>query len=219
MAETSEKQLIIAGLGNPGKKYEMTRHNMGYLVVQAFAHLFGLQLKEDKRFLAKVAKGRMQNVTVHLVLPTTYMNESGQSVRRVVDYYKLAAQDIAIVSDDVVLPFGEMRLRSQGTAGGHNGLKSVQRHLGTIHYTRLRMGIGREGEAGKELSDFVLDKFTKSELEQLPVFIGKGAQVLEQLLTDTVENVMNVVNVRKKDKIGKREEGSQAQSPDRRNKG
>ncbi|MFQ5729538.1 MAG: aminoacyl-tRNA hydrolase [Waddliaceae bacterium] len=200
MVDSGEKQLVFVGLGNPGKKYEMTRHNMGYLVIRALAHLHGLQIKEEKRFLARVARGRIQNVDVHLVLPTTYMNESGQAVRRYIDYFKLTTEDIVVVSDDVAIPFGEMRLRPQGTAGGHNGLKSVERHLGTTQYVRLRMGIGREREIGKELSGYVLDRFTKSELEKLPMLLEGGAQVLVRLLTERVGTVMNVVNVRKKEK-------------------
>ena len=176
----------------------MTRHNMGFLVVQALAYLCRLSFKEEKRFLAKVARGKIHNVDMHLVLPSTYMNESGQAVRSYLDYFKLTAQDVVVVSDDVDLPFGEMRLRTQGSAGGHNGLKSVERHLGTMQYARLRLGIGRGRSVGEGIVGHVLDRFTASELEQLPPILEEGARVLARLLNETVETVMNEVNVRPK---------------------
>ena len=130
--------MMIVGLGNPGKKYEMTRHNMGYLVVQVFAHKYGWMFKEEKQLNAKIAKGKVRDAVIHLVLPTTYMNESGRAVRKVMDYYKWDIDDLLVIVDDIALPFGEMRLRKMGSAGGHNGLESVQKHVGTTRYARLR---------------------------------------------------------------------------------
>lgn len=208
MGDKSEKQIIFVGLGNPGKKYEMTRHNMGAIVVQGFAHIYGLSLKAENRFLAKVAKASIQGVTVHVVLPMTYMNESGLAVRKYVDYFKLTPQDVVVVSDDADLSFGELRLRSQGSSGGHNGLKSIQTHLGTTQYSRLRVGIGRKQEPGKELSGYVLDRFTKNEAEELSSTVDSGVKALNMLLSETVENVMNVVNVRKKEEHQKSTENN-----------
>ena len=188
------KQKLFVGLGNPGRKYEMTRHNMGYLAVQAFAKLHNLSVKEDKQLLGLTTKGEIETVKVHLVLPTTYMNESGQTVRKYLDYYKLNVADLVIICDDTELPFGQLRLRETGTAGGHNGLKSVERYLGTSRYARLRMGIGRNLSPSQVLSDYVLDNFTAAELECLPSLLMKATQALRQLLTDSFSNVMNVVN-------------------------
>lgn len=194
MAEQESRNFVFVGLGNPGRKYEMTRHNMGYLVIEGFAHFHKITLKEDKRLKAKVGKGNIGNDTIHLVLPTTYMNESGQAIRKYLDYYKLTAQDVVVVTDDVAIPFEEQRLRSQGSAGGHNGLKSVEQHLKTKMYTRLRLGIGRNQEHPQVMKNFVLDTFNKKEIEALPQFLDKGVKTLEMLLNDTLANVMNAVN-------------------------
>lgn len=196
MAETAEKQCVIVGLGNPGKNYEMTRHNMGFLVVQGFAHALGWPFKEDKQFFAKVAKGKIDQVTVHLLLPLTYMNESGKALRSYLEYYKLGPQHVIIVNDDIDLDFGQMRVRMVGSAGGHNGLKSIQAHLHTQHYVRLRMGIGR-GEKQKILADYVLDRFSKEEEEQLADFLIEGIHVMRHLITEETSVVMNKVNKRK----------------------
>jgi PTH1 family peptidyl-tRNA hydrolase len=188
-----EKVRFYVGLGNPGKKYQMTRHNMGYLVIETLAHLHQIPMADDKRFLAIVGKGIINGVQVHLVLPTTYMNESGQAVRRYMDYYKIPIEDLVVATDDADIPFGEIRIRTQGSTGGHNGLKSVQAHLGTTDYARIRLGIGREGERGT-LADFVLDMFNKSETDQLASILNRGAEALEMLLTEEIVNVMNKVN-------------------------
>ncbi len=190
-----EKVRLFVGLGNPGKKYEMTRHNMGYLVIQTFAHLHHISMTDDKRFLGIVGKGKINGVQVHLLLPTTYMNESGQSVRKYMDYHKITLDDIVVVTDDADISFGKLRLREEGSSGGHNGLKSIQAHVGTINYARLRIGIGREGERGT-LADFVLDTFSKIEGEQLVKILDKGAATLEMLLGEDLTNVMNKVNIK-----------------------
>jgi len=192
----SEKQFVIIGLGNPGTQYEMTRHNMGALLVQGFAHTYGVALKADKRFFAKTAKLSCQGSIVHLVLPMTYMNESGQALRLYLDYYKLEPKDVIVACDDADLDFGQLRLRAQGSSGGHNGLKSIQKHLGSSHYMRLKLGIGRAEHKDKELKDHVLDRFSKMEAEKLPEIVEAGIKVLKMLLIETAESVMNVVNMR-----------------------
>lgn len=197
-AEKKEQQKMFVGLGNPGKKYEMTRHNMGTLVVGAFAKSCSFPLKDDRNFSAKVAKGRIFDVMVHVMLPQTYMNESGHAVRKYLDFFRLNPRDLVVVSDDVALPFGHMRLRSKGSAGGHNGLKSVESHLGTQDYPRLRVGIGRDHEENQDLSDYVLDRFTGSEVKLLPDILGRGVEILTKLLTQPFEQIMNVVNVKVK---------------------
>ena len=195
-SNSETKEWLFVGLGNPGKKYEMTRHNMGYLAVQAFAKLHDLAVKENRQLMALTAKGEISNIRVHLVLPTTYMNESGQAVRKYLDYYKLNITDLVVVCDDTNLPFGQLRLKEMGTAGGHNGLKSIERHLNTNRYARLRIGIERNLNPSQVLSDYVLDHFNAIELESLPSLLMKAAQALQQLLTDSFSNVMNVVNMR-----------------------
>lgn len=188
---------MIIGLGNPGQKYEMTRHNMGYLVAKMFARTEGWNFKEEKKFNSFVAKGKIGEVTVAVLLPTTYMNESGLAARRYLDFYRLTPSDIIVVSDEVAIPFGVMRLREAGSAGGHNGLKSVEAHLGTDRYLRLRMGIHTDLQR-ETLADYVLDAFSQKELVELTQFIEKGAQVLKRLLMgDPVSIIMSGVNPKK----------------------
>lgn len=202
MTESAEKQYVVVGLGNPGKNYEMTRHNMGYLVVQAFAHGLGWHFKDEKQHAAKVAKGRIDTTMVHLLLPLTYMNESGRALRSYLDFYKIGAPNVIVVTDDADLSFGQMRVRMAGSAGGHNGLKSIQAHLHTLHYVRLRMGIGRGVQQGI-LADYVLDRFSQEEAGELPAFLTEGMRVLRRLITEEVTVVMNTVNIkRKKEDLG-----------------
>jgi len=170
----------------------MTRHNMGFLVVQAFADRLGWSLKEDRRFNARVAKGVIEEHAIHLLLPLTYMNLSGDAVRRYVDYFKIPLTSIVIVTDDIALDFGRLRLRYMGSDGGHNGLKSLRMSLGTSHYKRLRMGIGHHGE--KMLASYVLEKFNHKEQQELPTFIDHGVEVLQHLLRESFSHVMNSVN-------------------------
>src|SRR5262245_36519769 len=124
---------VVVGLGNPGERYARTRHNMGYMVVQALAEAFGWTFKEERQLKVCVAKGKVDQMTVHLILPMTFMNESGWAVRRYLDLYKLAPRNLRVVCDDIALPFGTLRVRSKGSAGGHNGLKSLETHLATRH--------------------------------------------------------------------------------------
>lgn len=195
MSDLAEKQFVVVGLGNPGKKYALTRHNMGYLVVQALAQEQGWDFKEVASFQANVTKGRIGNVLVHLLLPLTYMNESGQAVRRYLDYYKLNPQHAIVVVDDTALSFGTSRVRSIGSAGGHNGLKSIQTHLHTQHYVRLRMGIGRE-QPNQPLVEYVLDTFSVAEKNELMPFVERGVAIVKRLMVEEVSAVMNSVNSR-----------------------
>lgn len=190
--EQEEGHRVILGLGNPGRQYEYTRHNVGYLVTKLLAHKWGFTFKEEKRFHALVAKGRYQTKNLHLLLPLTYMNESGRSLRAYLDFYNFKADALMVICDDVALPFGQLRLRAQGSSGGHNGLKSIEAHLGTREYLRLKMGIGKElGSA--TLAEYVLDLFKPDELEKLDGFLEKGSEVIKLLITEPIETVMNRV--------------------------
>lgn len=205
MNQTSVRTLVFVGLGNPGPAYAKTRHNMGYLVVQALAEKIGWHFKLDRRFNALVAKGSQGEITLHLLLPTTFMNVSGVAVKSYLDFFKLSPRQIVVAVDDVALPFGQMRLKMKGSAGGHNGLKSLEAHLGTADYVRLRMGIGHPGESA--LVDYVLDLFSQKELEQLPAVVDRGVDVLKSLLTKSVEQVMNQVNTTSQSLLKERELG------------
>ncbi|MBM3192570.1 MAG: aminoacyl-tRNA hydrolase [Chlamydiae bacterium] len=177
MTEEGRSSFLIVGLGNPGKAYESTRHNMGFLVGQALAKRWGIAFENKKDFQAQLAKTEVGEHKVMVLLPTTYMNLSGQSVRRCVDFFKIELSRVLVVCDDVEIPFGKLRFKSKGSSGGHNGLKSIEAYLGTPEYFRLRLGVGKE--EGKDLADFVLETFRAQELEALPVLIRQAAELVE----------------------------------------
>lgn len=198
MAE--EREILLVGLGNPGKKYEFTRHNLGFLVLKALAHQQRWTFKEEKRFHGHLAKGRMEGKEVALLLPDTFMNESGRAVQAYAAYYKLQPQDILVISDDIHLAYGSQRLRPEGSAGGHNGLKSIETHLGSRQYPRLRMGIGR-GAGAEPLVDYVLDLFSQEELAELPHVLERGIAALKQIVAAAdLTEVMSSVNVKRRTK-------------------
>lgn len=186
------KHFVVVGLGNPGKEYALTRHNMGYMVVEAVADKVGSSLKKDGDFQAKVGQASYHDVAIHLVMPTTYMNLSGIAVQKVLAYYKVDVKDLLVVVDDAAIPFGVMRLREAGSSGGHNGLKSIQQCLGTQEYPRLRMGIGAQGYG--TLTDHVLGDFSSEERKALPAFIEEGATAVLALCDEDIIRVMQQVN-------------------------
>lgn len=192
------EQRLIVGLGNPGRAYEMTRHNIGFLVVEAFARKYGLGLKPDSRFLGTIAKGQVREVNVHLLMPATYMNESGRAVRKYCDYFKITPEQLIVISDDISLDFERMRLRERGSSGGHNGHKSLQSCLGTTQYARLKMGVGTDRR--KDLSDHVLGRFSRSEEERLDLFVEKAVDVVSRWLDEDIDAVMNDSNANRSSK-------------------
>jgi PTH1 family peptidyl-tRNA hydrolase len=133
------------------------------------------------------------DVTFHFILPTSYMNESGRVVQRYLSFFRLTPADLTVVADDIALPFGSLRLRSGGSSGGHNGLKNIEAHLGSQQYIRLRIGVGSPNPS-QELADYVLQRFSPPELEQLPEVLLKGVAALEVVLAQNVEAAMNLVN-------------------------
>jgi PTH1 family peptidyl-tRNA hydrolase len=151
---------VVVGLGNPGSRYALTRHNAGYLVIDLLAKSAAPE-KYHQRFAARIAELRLDQEKVLLVKPETFMNLSGKSVRQLADFYELALPDLLIVCDDVNLPLGKLRMRIRGSHGGHNGLRDIQSHLGTDEYTRLRIGVGAAD--GGELVDHVLGRFRPTE--------------------------------------------------------
>lgn len=191
--EPAAVHFVVVGLGNPGSKYELTRHNIGTLVAKTVVGALSWSFKEEKRFNALIAKGFCKGKVLHIVLPQTYMNESGQAVGAYLNYYKLKPEAVLVICDDVELAFGQLRLRSQGRSGGHNGLKSIEAHLGTQEYLRLKMGVGKE-LANATLADYVLDKFKPDEFAKLERFIGQGVKVVSDLLSEPSAAVMNRVN-------------------------
>ena len=188
------KAFVIVGLGNPGKEYEQTRHNIGFLIVQALADKLKIAFSRQTKFEAKVAQGMVHDVKVHLLLPETYMNESGRSVGKLLDFYKLTANELLVVVDDMALPFGHLRVRLKGSAGGHNGLKSIQEVLGTDEYLRLRVGIGKDVRVPSY--DHVLGRFTSEEKKGLCDVLAQSVACLQRLITEDFHKVANDVNRR-----------------------
>jgi len=181
----------IIGLGNPGSRYVKTRHNAGFMVIDELAQRWQVSFKPGKGNYV-FAKSATRDAI--LMKPTTYMNNSGQAVRHLTDYFKIEVEDCMIVFDDLDILFPELRLRKQGGAGTHRGMQSVIQHLNETNFPRTRMGIG--GDQGRRLSeDFVLENYSKDDLNVLPEQLGKAADALEYWLKDDIDNAMNRFNI------------------------
>ena len=190
---------LIVGLGNPGLQYAKTRHNFGFLVVKAFAKKHGWNFKKVRLLQGELASGSYGEEKLYLLLPMTYMNLSGQAVRKAVEDYEISFRDgcsLMVVVDDVYLKSGKLRVRPKGGCGGHNGLESVEQHLKSQDYPRLRMGVGAKDlpeEAHRpKLENYVLGKFTKPERQELETVIARGIEVLETWLDQGIESAMQI---------------------------
>lgn len=184
---------LLAGLGNPGPRYRDTRHNAGFLVIDALASRWGVdgQWREQQQALA--IKTVFAGTPVVLAKPMTFMNLSGQAVAGLAGFYKIDPADVLVIVDEVALPVGRLRARPDGSAGGHNGLKSVAEALGTQAYPRLRIGVGR-GELRRELADHVLGRFEPDEREAMDAAVLRAAEAVEVFVTGGIGRVMNVFN-------------------------
>jgi peptidyl-tRNA hydrolase, PTH1 family len=189
---------VIVGLGNPGAKYDRTRHNIGFEVVDLLAKGWQIHLSEQKKYQGFFGEGLAGNTKVRLLKPQTYMNNSGQSIRAVLDWYKLPAESVLIIYDDMDLPVGKLRMRLSGSAGGHNGMKSAIAHLGTQAFPRLRLGIGsaKNADVDKDTISHVLGKFAPSEAAIVAEAIKLSAEMVEYSLKQGVEKAMSLYNNR-----------------------
>src|SRR4051812_11981673 len=181
---------VIVGLGNPGRQYAGTRHNVGFAVIDALAAGPSTAAVRS-RFQAQLAEVTEDGLTLLLVKPETFMNLSGQSVRQVVDFYKLPLDDLLVVCDDFALPLGKLRVRAKGTHGGHNGLRNIQEHLGTTEYARLRVGVG--GPKDKAI-DHVLGRFGAGERRDIEDAVGRAVQAVLVWAREGVAACMNRFN-------------------------
>lgn len=178
---------IIAGLGNPGDKYEFTRHNAGFIVVSKLAQKFGIEGKFDKKFNAVTGKGLIDNEEVLIVQPMTFMNLSGEAIVPLMNYYKLSHKDLMVVFDDISLDLGVLRFRSQGSDGGHNGIKSIIKHLGGKNdFARLKIGIGPQPPFLPS-EHYVLQKFDKSQESVLQKVEDTSVDALELYVKSGLE--------------------------------
>ncbi len=182
----------IVGLGNPGMKYASTRHNIGFMAIDALSNRFGIEIRESK-CKALIGEGRVGTEKVALIKPMTFMNLSGEAVRAYMDYYKTNIDDFIVLYDDLDTELGKVRLRYQGSAGGHNGIKSIIQHLGTQSFNRMRMGISRP-EPGREIVDYVLSGFAKKDQDMLQQTVEKTCDAVEFALTHTFEQTMAKFN-------------------------
>ncbi len=187
---------LIVGLGNPGSRYDGTRHNIGFHIVDVFASASGTDFRSTPRVKGMLAKGDFEIGKVFLLKPETYMNLSGESVRACVDYYKIPLENILIVTDDVHLPFGTLRFRPRGSSGGHNGLENIEQHLNTNHYPRLRVGVGQPADS--DMASFVLEKFKPAEKKQMEDFTIRTMRAIEHWLENGMTSAMNQFNIHPK---------------------
>jgi PTH1 family peptidyl-tRNA hydrolase len=186
------KRLLIVGLGNPGKEYTSTRHNIGFEVVNAFAKEMGWKFKNSLFAKGKVAKGNVANIETILLQPKTYMNRSGIAVKASMRRFLLEPASILVLSDDIALPLGKLRLREKGSSGGHNGLRSIEEALGSQNFARLRVGVGDRAEG--DLKDYVLSCFEPQEKELLAEVIQKGVEAITCWITEGINVAMQKVN-------------------------
>ncbi|MCU0857079.1 MAG: aminoacyl-tRNA hydrolase [Pontiellaceae bacterium] len=184
---------VIVGLGNPGREYEMTRHNIGFLTLDELAGRCGGSFRRSWWSPVQVAKGTVGQEPVRLVKPQTFMNRSGPAVKKVLHKAGGKTDDLLVIFDDVSLEWGQLRVRAQGSAGGHNGVQSVIDSLGSASFSRIRIGIGPKPDS-VSLSDYVLGAFSEAERENLDEAVRRAADAVEKVCTAGIEQAMNCFN-------------------------
>jgi len=189
---TENSPFLIVGLGNPGSKYRHNRHNVGFMVIDALAETAGIPLRRVS-FQALVGKGTLAGNPVILAKPQTFMNNSGQSVAPLMRFYKIPLEHLLVVHDDLDLPYGTLRLRQQGSAGGQRGMGSIISKLNSQEFARLRMGIGRP-PGRMDPSDYVLYDFDSRQAERLPEVLGVATDAIQRFVRDGIEQAMNEFN-------------------------
>lgn len=183
---------LIAGLGNPTREYAGTRHNIGYETITRLCDEYKISL-DTKKHKGLCGKGSIEGEKVLLVQPLTYMNLSGDCIKEVADYYKIDTKHIIVIYDDIALPVGKLRVRAKGSAGGHNGMKSIISRLGTEEFARVRIGVG-EKPTGWDLADYVLGCFKEEELPVMRDAVGNAAKACALIIKEGMETAMNRCN-------------------------
>ena len=182
---------LVVGLGNKGREYENTRHNMGFMLVDRYLQYKNITDKFKEKFNAMYIETTINNEKVIFIKPMTYMNNSGIAVRSFVDFYKLNSEDVLVISDDLDLDLGKFRLRRNGSSGGHNGLKSIISHLGTDNFKRLRIGISNDKD---DVINYVLSKFSKRELNEIDTMFDTLVNVLDDYFVMDFTSLMSKYN-------------------------
>ena len=185
------KKYLIAGLGNPGPEYKYTRHNAGFLAVDALADALDTSFQSDR--YAQVAKARYRGKQLIIIKPQTYMNLSGKAVRYWLEKEKIPLENLLVIADDIHLPFGQIRMRTKGSHGGHNGLKDIIEKLGTDRFARLRIGIGNDFGPGGQI-DYVLGRWTEDEIRALPAIIDRVLEAVKTWLLEGAGKAMTLFN-------------------------
>lgn len=184
---------IIVGLGNPGKQYAHTRHNVGFDTIDVLADKYRIDV-DSKKFKALYGKGVIEGQKVILAKPQTYMNLSGESVRELIDFFKIdETSELIVIYDDISLEPGQLRIRTKGSAGGHNGIKNIISHLGGQEFLRVKVGVG-EKPKGYDLADYVLGHFSKEERTLVEDSMKRGAEAVVKLMTEGTDAAMNEYN-------------------------
>lgn len=191
-----KNMIVIAGLGNPGKEYDKTKHNVGFWVIDQLAREYNIDVTKFKH-KALIGDGVIGGKKVLLVKPQTYMNLSGESIKEILKFYKIPIGQFYVIYDDTSLPLSNVRIREKGSAGGHNGIKNIIAHLGTDVFTRIKVGIG-EKPNGWDLADYVLAKFSKDEQPLILSGVEKAAHAVELLLNEGITQAMNQTNQKQK---------------------
>ncbi|HVI21237.1 MAG TPA: aminoacyl-tRNA hydrolase [Bacillus sp. (in: firmicutes)] len=183
---------LIVGLGNPGKQYDQTRHNIGFTVIDELAKRFHIDLDQTK-FKGLYGSTIINGEKIFLLKPLTYMNLSGESIGPFMDYFQIDLDDLLVIYDDLDLPVGKIRLRQKGSAGGHNGIKSAIAHLGTQQFNRIRVGINRPSN-GMAITDYVLGRFLNDEQEMIRKAVEQSSNACEEWIKTPFLQVMNIYN-------------------------
>lgn len=207
---------IIAGLGNPGREYEKTKHNVGFMTVDLLAERLGISVTRLK-FKALIGDGRIGTEKVIIVKPQTYMNLSGDSIREIMNFYKLDPEDLIVIYDDIDIPVGTLRIRQKGSAGTHNGMRSVVSQLGSEAFPRVRVGIGSENRG--DLVNYVISGFKGSDKDNVRQAIEKAADAVECMVREGVSMAMNKYNTKKakkKKKAAEEEAAPKAEAADKK---
>ena len=187
---------LIAGLGNPTREYDKTRHNVGFSVIDVLADKYNIDVS-DRKHKALCGRGVIEGEKVLLLKPQTFMNLSGESIREAVDYYKIDPEEIIVIYDDISLEPGQLRIRLKGSAGGHNGIKNIIAHLGTQEFPRIKVGVGAKPPK-MDLADYVLSRFGAEEQKVMDEAFKEAAEAAVMMMTTGAERAMNHYNAKKK---------------------
>lgn len=191
--DKSTFEYLIVGLGNPGKKYEFTRHNAGFLFVDILSEKFAFTVKKLK-FHALIGEARINGKRCLVMKPQTMMNCSGEAVKEACSFYKIPPENVIVVFDDISLDVGKLRIRRNGSAGGHNGIKSIINHLGSDNFPRIKVGVGAKPHPDYDLADWVLSEFTRTEGKQLRVAVDNACEAVALMVSGETERAISNFN-------------------------